>query len=153
MKINTHSPQETFQIGYKTGKVIPSNHTISLNGSIGAGKTTLIKGIAYSIGLNPTNILSPYFNILFEYEIDSHIVLRHFDFMRLKNPSELHELNIEEILQEEGLVIMEWGNRFPQIIPEDALIIHIDDISPSDRVIEMECKNKEIIERIKEEFA
>ncbi len=150
MKIKTRSPQETYELGCKIGKTLPQNFVISLNGEIGVGKTTLIKGIGSSIGLNPDDILSPYFNILFEYEKDSRILLRHFDFMRLKSSSELFDLNIDEILNGEGLVIMEWGNKFPEVIPDNTLIIDIKDISPSERLIELNCRNNSIIERLNE---
>lgn len=150
MKIKTQSPEETYELGYKIGETLPKDYAVSLNGEIGTGKTTLIKGIASALGLISDNILSPYFNILFEYKRDSDVVLRHFDFMRLKSSSELFDLNIDEILDGEGLVIMEWGSKFPEVIPDNALIINIEDISPSERLIQMNCRNNTIIERINE---
>ncbi len=149
MEIISNSPEKTAEIGYIIGKTLSKNCVISLNGDMGAGKTTLIKGIAKSIGLNPDDILSPYFNIVFEYSKDSEVLMYHFDFMRLNDVSELYELNIPEILDSESLVVMEWADKFPEILPSKAITIHIDDTSPYQRVIHINSENETLIEQLK----
>ncbi len=148
MKIISNSPEETIQIGCDIGKILEKGSVISLSGEIGAGKTTLIKGIAKSIGLEPDDILSPYFNILFEYSKDKEVIMHHFDFMRLKSVSEIYELNIAEILESSSIVIMEWASKFPEIIPANAIMIDIDDKSPYQRIINLDCNDENIAKKI-----
>lgn len=148
MKIITHSPKETFKCGYELGLLVPKARVICLNGDIGVGKTIFIKGIGSALGIKSDEVISPYFNILFQYNKNSKIVLYHFDFMRLKSIDELYELNIEEIFESEGLVVIEWGLKFKEIIPNNAIIINIEDISISDRKIEISSADKKIMEII-----
>jgi tRNA threonylcarbamoyladenosine biosynthesis protein TsaE len=149
MKYNTNTVNETYEFGQKLGGLIPEGRVISLSGDIGAGKTVLIKGIASSIGINPDEVISPYFNILFEYkDKNNNTLLYHFDFMRLSKIDELYDLNIIEIVESDAIVTIEWGDKFDELIPDNALYIKIEDITPYTRAIHLDCNDKELYDKI-----
>lgn len=158
--IKSNSIDETMKIGSVFTRAIPSNSTVCINGDIGVGKTCLVKGMAYSLGIPSEEVVSPYFNILFEYTNQkSETVLHHFDLMRLSNPDELDELNIYEIIEGKGLVVIEWADKFDEtndvhsnIIPENALFIYIKDLSETDRVIEFHSQDENLINKVSGEL-
>ncbi len=160
LSIKSNSIKETLDIGAMIGKVIPSSTTVCLNGDIGVGKTCLVKGIASALGVSSDEVVSPYFNILFEYTNDkSQTVLHHFDLMRLSSPDELDDLNIFEIIEGDGLVVIEWADKFNEtndthsnIIPEDALFIYIRDVSETKRIIEFRCEDEKWIKQLSDEL-
>ncbi len=160
LSIESNSIKETLDIGAVIGKIIPSSTTVCLNGDIGVGKTSLVKGIASALGIPSDEVVSPYFNILFEYTNDkSQTVLHHFDLMRLSKPDELDDLNIFEIIEGNGLVVIEWADKFDEtndahsnIIPKNALFIYIKDVSETERIIEIKCKDKKLIRQLSDEL-
>ncbi len=96
---------------------------VILNGDLGAGKTFFIKAALTSLGIKNTN--SPSFAIVNEYKNSSHIY--HFDFYRLKNSTELFDIGWQDYLNDEdSIIFIEWGNRFPEVLPKDRIEITIE---------------------------
>lgn len=96
---------------------------IILNGELGAGKTFFIKAALSSIGIK--NVSSPSFAIVNEYQIDFPVY--HFDFYRLKNSAELFDIGWQDYLNnEDSIIFIEWGNRFPEVLPNERIEITID---------------------------
>jgi tRNA threonylcarbamoyladenosine biosynthesis protein TsaE len=108
---------------------------IVLNGNLGSGKTFFIKAALSSIGIK--NVNSPSFAIVNEYQKDFHIY--HFDFYRLKNSSELFDIGWQDYLNDDdSIIFIEWGNRFPSILPEVRIEINIEILIGTEREFSFE---------------
>jgi tRNA threonylcarbamoyladenosine biosynthesis protein TsaE len=130
----THSAEETIELGRRIAKQLPRRAVVLLIGNLGAGKTTLAKGIISGLGATqPEEVSSPTFTLIHEYGRVYHI-----DLYRLDRPEELATLGLDEIFDRDAIVLIEWGERFPQLMPADRIEIHLR-AGPSDsRVIDLE---------------
>jgi tRNA threonylcarbamoyladenosine biosynthesis protein TsaE len=104
-------------------------------GEMGAGKTTLIKALAKSLGVSdPTS--SPTFSLVNEYQIDEEDAIYHFDVYRLKSESEAYDMGIEEYLYSGHWCFIEWAEKIPTLIPNEHSVIRINVISDLERELE-----------------
>lgn len=110
--IITHSSEETARFGAALADELPRDAVLSLEGPLGAGKTQLSTGLAAALGCEAS---SPSFAIVHEYA-DGKIPLFHFDFYRMENAAELGPVGYDDCLGA-GLVIIEWGDKFPEVLP------------------------------------
>lgn len=125
------SEDETKLIAYEFAEHISSGMIIILNGDLGAGKTFFIKKVLEKF--NITNVNSPTFAIVNEYYGDKKFY--HFDFYRINNVRELIDIGTEDYFSElESISLIEWGNMFPEILPENRIEINITITSDSERV-------------------
>ncbi len=125
--------KETAEFGIKLGQTVAPGTVIALIGDLGTGKTTLTKSIAKGLGITET-ITSPTFNIVKEYR-SGRIPLFHFDVYRIGDPDEMFELGYEEYFFGNGVSVVEWADIIEELIPEDAMIIHIEyGASPDERI-------------------
>ncbi len=145
-KIEIHSKQETQEFGEKLGKLCNPGMCITLNGDLGAGKTTLTKSIGKALGVKKT-ISSPTFTILKIYQ--GKMPLYHIDAYRLEG---LHQdLGFEEMLEGDGLAIVEWGEFISDILPKNRLDITIHNGEDENRIFEISAVGKgyeEIMEKL-----
>ena len=118
MKLNTL--EDTFNLSKKIGKVLSNGDVIFLYGEIGVGKTTFVRGLINNLevekGMDKSQILSPTFNIVFDYEIKK-LKIMHYDLYRLKNSTDINELGIFTEIKDH-ITLIEW----PELIekkPED----------------------------------
>ena len=96
--------------------MLPAPRLIILRGDLGAGKTTLVKGIAQSIGADPDEVTSPTFTLVHEYR-GSKLRLYHLDLYRLERDEDLLQLGLEEMEADpDALVLAEWGEKFPSLM-------------------------------------
>ncbi len=129
------SPEETFRLGAQVGQLLLPGDVLNLNGSLGAGKTLLVKGIGTSLNIPQDFITSPTFTLINEY--DGTYPLYHFDVYRLEQGSELEDIGYEEYYYGSGITVVEWGNLFPNYLPDDRLDIVIERLGEQERKIEM----------------
>ena len=108
--------------------------TIVLSGTLGAGKTVFVKGIALGLGIKE-NITSPSFTIMSVY--GSKIKLYHIDLYRINDEEELEYLGITDIIYKDGISVIEWGERARDILPENTIYITIKLIEKGYRKIEI----------------
>jgi len=114
----------TVALGINLGRYLPSGSIVSLEGELGCGKTTLVKGIYQGLGgVTPDQVRSPTFTLINEYQ--TRLPIYHFDFYRLASEAELEELGASEYLYSDGISLIEWGNRFPDILGSDYLKIEL----------------------------
>jgi tRNA threonylcarbamoyladenosine biosynthesis protein TsaE len=114
--------------------MLPAPRLVILRGDLGAGKTTLVKGIAQSIGANPDDVTSPTFTLVHEYQ-GTRLKIYHLDLYRLERDEELLALGIEEMEADpNALVLVEWGEKFPSLMQRarGQVIIHSSD-EPDER--------------------
>lgn len=134
MNIITNSEKETYDVGYKIGKLLKKGDLISLNGDLGAGKTHLTKGIAAGLDVDDY-ITSPTFNIVNEYQ--GRLPFYHFDVYRIDDIYEMYEIGFEEYLYGEGVCVVEWGDIVEELLPKDKIYIYIKKLEDNVREIQI----------------
>lgn len=112
----------TRRIGELLGSVLEAGDVISLSGDLGAGKTCLVKGVAAGLGVSET-ITSPTFNIMLEHH--GRLELYHFDLYRLQRIEELDDIDFYGTTEAGGVSFIEWGERFPEALPDDHLSVEV----------------------------
>ncbi|HOV13844.1 MAG TPA: tRNA (adenosine(37)-N6)-threonylcarbamoyltransferase complex ATPase subunit type 1 TsaE [Spirochaetota bacterium] len=126
------SPLETFNIGFNLSKEIKSGDIIGLEGSLGSGKSVLIRGVLSGLGVSEV-IPSPTFTLVNEYVAKFNIF--HFDLYRLNNPYELYEIGFEEYVYSSDVSIIDWYKKAIDLLPEKMIKIEIRVESDNDRTI------------------
>lgn len=109
-------------LGRAAGAVTPSGTVIALIGGLGAGKTHWTKGFVAGCG-SASEVTSPTFGLVHEYPGGRYPVF-HLDFYRLESAAELIALGWDELLEEDGVVIAEWADKFPDLLPANTLRLH-----------------------------
>jgi tRNA threonylcarbamoyladenosine biosynthesis protein TsaE len=129
----TASEEETIALGEKLAGGLPSRAAVLLIGNLGAGKTTLAKGIVKGLGAaDPDEVSSPTFTLIHEYPLadakasGERPTIYHIDLYRLERASELRTLGLEELFEKAAIVLVEWGERFPQFMPAERIEIRIE---------------------------
>jgi tRNA threonylcarbamoyladenosine biosynthesis protein TsaE len=133
----TNSEEETIALGRRIARDLPKRAVILLIGNLGAGKTTLAKGILSGLGVaDPEDVTSPTFTLIHEYgpRDDSRRVY-HIDLYRLETRQQVETLGLDEIIDRESVVLIEWGERFPDLFPAGRIEIQLHTISESARQI------------------
>ena len=124
----TRSEEETVALGRELAARLPARAVVLLIGNLGAGKTTLAKGIAAGLGAAaPEEVSSPTFTLIHEYgSAAQHNLVYHIDLYRLDQASQVATVGLDELFDREALVLIEWGERFPELLPENVIRIHLD---------------------------
>ena len=119
---NTGSAEETIELGRQIAVTLPKRAVVLLIGNLGAGKTTLAKGIAAGLGAAaPEDVSSPTFTLIHEYSPR----LYHIDLYRLDREDQVATLGLDEIFDRDAIVLIEWGERFPKLMPAARLEIRL----------------------------
>ncbi len=131
----SHSPEETIKLGEQwSGKLLPGS-CLALIGELGAGKTTLIKGLARGLGIPEVEVTSPTFILVREYR-GGQLPLFHIDAYRISRPEELPEIGVEEyLLSKEGITAIEWADRIRLPLLQGCIEIRMEILSPKERRI------------------
>jgi tRNA threonylcarbamoyladenosine biosynthesis protein TsaE len=124
------SAEETLRIGCEIGRSLKPGAVVALQGGLGAGKTQLAKGIACALGVG-AEVTSPTFAIISEYEGPFY----HIDAYRLNGDDDFAAIGGEEVLAGGGVSVVEWSERIPASIPQDALRVEIEITGPGERLI------------------
>jgi tRNA threonylcarbamoyladenosine biosynthesis protein TsaE len=117
-RFKTRSEAGTLAMGERVAEMLlPAPKLIVLRGELGAGKTTLVKGIVVALGAaEASDVTSPTFTLVHEYA-GAKVRLYHLDLYRLESERELMTLGLEEIADEpDALVLVEWGEKFPSVV-------------------------------------
>lgn len=120
----TASEEETIALGERLARELPAKQVVLLIGQLGAGKTTLAKGIAKGLhAAEPDEVSSPTFTLIHEYGPEGRVY--HVDLYRLDELRDVATLGLEDLFEREAVVLIEWGERFPEILPEGRTEIRI----------------------------
>ena len=131
----TATEAETIALGERLAHELPHAGVVLLIGNLGAGKTTLTKGIALGRGAaDPDDVSSPTFTLIHEYG-DGRVY--HIDLYRLDEPRQVATLGLEELFDKDALVLIEWGERFPQLMPARRTEIRLRALDNDEREIEV----------------
>lgn len=119
--------------GRQLAAQLHSGDVVALVGDLGAGKTHATKGIV--AGLGESGVSSPTFTLVHEY-LGGRLPVFHFDFYRLKTASEVIGLGWDDYLDAGGVVIVEWADLFPELLPENTRWFYFEILSDDSRVVE-----------------
>lgn len=132
---HTNSADETIAAGEAIARLLPKQAVVLLIGNLGAGKTTLAKGIVKGLGAaDPDEVSSPTFTLIHEYGAGPKVY--HIDLYRLEKTREVASLGLDEIFDRDAVVLIEWGERFPDLMPPNRIEIRIDATNDESRRIE-----------------
>ena len=130
--IISNSPEETLLIGARFAAELRGGEILALCGDLGAGKTHFSKGLVHGLGGNPQDVTSPTFTLVHEYR-EGRLPVFHFDFYRLEEVSELRNIGWDDYLREDGVLLVEWAERFPDAFPGETRFVRFEIISDSQR--------------------
>ncbi len=131
----TESEQETERLGERLARGLKKGSVVALSGELGAGKTTLVRGMARGLAIEGY-VKSPSFTIVHIYS-GGRLPLYHIDLYRIA-PEELNTFELEEYVWSEGVCVIEWAEKIRHILPEDTIYINITHEGENRRKIEME---------------
>ncbi|MGO4881415.1 MAG: tRNA (adenosine(37)-N6)-threonylcarbamoyltransferase complex ATPase subunit type 1 TsaE [Bryobacteraceae bacterium] len=132
----TASEEETIALGERLAKTLPRGATVLLIGNLGAGKTTLAKGIVKGLGAAEVEeVSSPTFTLIHEYGTPPAVY--HVDLYRLDRARDAATLGLDDLFDSPAMVLVEWGERFPELMPPDRIEIRLRALDGDQRSIEM----------------
>ena len=131
---HTQSEEETIALGERLAGELPAQAVVLLIGNLGAGKTTLAKGIVKGLGAaQPDEVSSPSFTLIHEYGT----AVYHVDLYRLDRAAQAATLGLDEIFERPAVVLIEWGERFAELMPEQRIEIRLRTTGENSREIEV----------------
>lgn len=134
----TASGEETVELGRRIAAELPRRAAVLLIGNLGAGKTTLAKGIVSGLGVaDEEDVSSPTFTLIHEYGGGR---VYHIDLYRLDRPEEIATLGLDEIFDRDAVVLIEWGERFPGMMPAARIEIFLKTLDEERREITIQKK-------------
>jgi len=135
LEITTHSEEETIAFGRSLAERLTPPKLVLLRGDLGAGKTTLVKGIADGFGsAKPEDVTSPTFTLVHEYRGNG-ANLYHIDLYRVDTARQLETLGLDDLIAESGVLLIEWGEKFARFERERNVEISIERLSENTRRI------------------
>jgi tRNA threonylcarbamoyladenosine biosynthesis protein TsaE len=136
-EITTHSAEETIAFGRTLSALLTPPKLVLLRGDLGAGKTTLVKGIAAAFeAAAEEDVTSPTFTLVHEYR-GPQANLYHIDLYRIDTPRELETLGLDDLRSENSILLIEWGEKFPRLLRERDVEIALERDGESGRQIKV----------------
>ena len=125
-EVITHSPEETIAFGRSLTEILAPPQLVLLRGDLGAGKTTLVKGIAAAFdAAAEEDVTSPTFTLIHEYR-GPRANLYHIDLYRIDTQRELETLGLDDLRSDNSILLIEWGEKFPRLVKERDIEIAIE---------------------------
>lgn len=130
----SNSAAATEKFGQQFAADVVPGDILALTGELGSGKTQFVKGLARALGSRDT-VTSPTFTLVHEYA-DGRMPVYHFDFFRVENEKTAERLGLDEYFFGKGVSVVEWADRFPELVPKSARWISFETKSENERTIE-----------------
>lgn len=119
----SRGPEETREIGYSIGRLLKPGDIVGLYGELGAGKTTMVKGIAGALGIMDREIMSASYTIISEYA--SEPPFTHVDLYRIESFDEAEDIGLWEQIGGHGISVIEWAEKLEGLLPDDTIRVSI----------------------------
>ena len=146
MELHLSNEADTERLGNDLAELTPDG-IVCLDGTLGAGKTRLVRAFATSCGADPTDVTSPTFTLWQTYLASR--TIHHLDAYRIKDDDEFYELGVEELFDAPCVVFIEWANRIENCLPtEGRLQVSIEVISECERNITLEATDSRVVEAL-----
>jgi len=134
-ELTTHSAEETVAFGRTLAELLSPPKIVLLRGDLGAGKTTLVKGIAEGFqAASEEDVTSPTFTLVHEYR-GPRANLYHIDLYRIDTPRQLETLGLDDLLSANSILLIEWGEKFPRFVHERDVEIALESVGENSRHI------------------
>jgi tRNA threonylcarbamoyladenosine biosynthesis protein TsaE len=139
-EFTTHSADQTIALGRKLTAMLAPPKLVLLCGELGAGKTTLAKGIAEGFqAASADNVTSPTFTLVHEYR-GPQVNVYHIDLYRVDTPRQLETLGLDDLIAENNVLLIEWGEKFPRFARERDVEIALVRMGESERRISVHTR-------------
>ncbi len=139
-EFTTHSAQETIALGRDLAAMLAPPKLVLLRGELGAGKTTLVKGIAAAFeASSEDDVTSPTFTLVHEYR-GPRANLYHIDLYRVDTGRELETLGLDDLAGENSILLVEWGDKFPRFERDCDVEISLEQLGESERRIQVRAR-------------
>jgi len=130
------SEEETMEFGRALARGLKGGELILLEGDLGLGKTVFARGVAAGLGVPPEDVSSPSFTLIQEYR-GGRLPVFHVDLYRLDREEDLSTLGLDEILEAQGITLVEWGEKLPAYYAARAIVVRFHDVGEGCRRIEL----------------
>jgi tRNA threonylcarbamoyladenosine biosynthesis protein TsaE len=131
----THSAAETVAFGRSLAALLVPPKLVLLRGELGAGKTTLVKGIAEGFqAAKEEDVTSPTFTLVHEYR-GPNVNVYHIDLYRVDTPRQLETLGLDDLMADDAILLIEWGEKFPRFVRERDVEIALESVGEDKRRI------------------
>jgi len=149
VELLTHGPEETMDMAAAASDLCRPNDVIALEGTLGAGKTCFVKGLARGMGVGDhRRVISPTFVLLREYH--GRLCVYHFDAYRLGDAAQMEAIGCAEVFDAGGVSVVEWADRVAGCLPERCLRLRIEVVGPTDRRFLLEGLSAELDGRLEQ---
>ena len=136
-EITTHSAEETIAFGRTLTRLLAPPRLVLLRGDLGAGKTTLVKGIAAAFdAASEEDVTSPTFTLVHEYR-GPVANLYHIDLYRVDTPRQLETLGLDDLIAENSILLIEWGEKFSRFVRDRDVEITLERVGENERKIQV----------------
>ena len=136
-EVTTHSAEETIAFGRTLAETLAPPKLVVLRGELGSGKTTLVKGIAEAFhAASEEDVTSPTFTLVQEYR-SPRVNVYHIDLYRVDTQRELETLGLDDLIAENSVLLIEWGEKFPRFQRERDVEIVLERVGESERRIQI----------------
>ena len=147
--VRSRSAAETQALGRALGQRLRGGDVLGLTGPLGAGKTCFVQGLAAGLGVPPeAAVTSPTFVLVAEYP--GRVWLRHADFYRVENYARLLDAGFDDLLSADGVLVVEWPERFPEALPAERLELRIEPAGGDERELRFTARGARAQELLKE---
>jgi len=134
-EVTTHSAEETIALGRSLASILTPPKLVLLRGDLGAGKTTLVKGVACAFNAaEEQDVTSPTFTLIHEYR-GPEVNVYHVDLYRIDTPRQLETLGLDDLVAENSVLLIEWGEKFPRFVKERDVEIQIEHLGEDERLV------------------
>ena len=149
MDFESSSIADTIRIGHEIAALLTPPKLLILRGTLGAGKTTVVKGIAEALNAAEADeVTSPTFTLVHEYEgtrtvdgREEEVLLYHLDLYRLENERQVEGLGLSELASDDAIVLVEWGEKFPSVLRRSQGEIYMESTGGDSRKITLTLKD------------
>jgi tRNA threonylcarbamoyladenosine biosynthesis protein TsaE len=142
-EITTHSTEETIAFGRSLTELLKPPKLVLLRGDLGAGKTTLVKGIAEGFqAAREEDVTSPTFTLVHEYR-GPQANLYHIDLYRVDTPRQLETLGLDDLIAENSVLLVEWGEKFPRFPRERDVEIALERVAENSRRVRLSIEARQ----------
>jgi tRNA threonylcarbamoyladenosine biosynthesis protein TsaE len=132
-EVVTHSAEQTIALGRSLASLLAPPKLVLLRGDLGAGKTTLVKGIARAFdAAQEEDVTSPTFTLIHEYR-GPRVNVYHVDLYRVDTPRQLETLGLDDLFAENSVLLLEWGEKFQRFVDERDVEIQIERLGENER--------------------
>jgi tRNA threonylcarbamoyladenosine biosynthesis protein TsaE len=135
----TTSPEETDAAGHRLGATLEAGDVVALSGELGAGKTVFVQGLVRALGVT-TGATSPTFVLVNEYR--GRLPVHHVDAYRTASLTELLDLGLDEMMDGDGVTVIEWAERLEPLLPARAIRVRIAGVGDEPREITIDDRRR-----------